>query len=43
MGSETLPSASYILFDESSIPFTLRETGIIRTRRINKQRKPIVQ
>jgi len=34
MGSETLPSACYILSDESSIPFTLRVTGI-KTKKKN--------
>jgi len=28
MGSETLPSTLYVLYDESKYPFTLRVTGI---------------
>jgi len=34
MESETIPSASYILSDESSIPFTLRVMGITRKNAI---------
>jgi len=35
MGSETLPSACYILSEESSIPFTQRVTSIIKRENAN--------
>jgi len=45
MGSETLPSACYILSDASSIPFTLRVTdiNIYREKHVDRGRNLVFQ
>jgi len=43
MGSETLPSACYILFDESSIPFYSTSNGYNKKGNVVSDKRKVIK